>query len=239
MARLLIVQDPDSLRLLLQPGSDFPPHQVALVVVDNETCEHDARQSGGPRTGALSDCAVYRHVARQDVTEWVPARVAITGDGRRYLREDVVCFNICAAAAQRTPEAAVRGGTNTERATETILRASGVELNLLSHRIHRRGREVHVGPTEYRLLHVLLQSPDRVFTRAQLLAAVWGRQSSIDERTVDVHIGRLRKALKQPREGDPIRTVRGIGYAFDAGGLPCPTTHEALLLDEQRGAKSC
>ena len=79
----------------------------------------------------------------------------------------------------------------------------------------RGGRELHLGPTEFRLLEFLMQSPGRVFSREQLLDGVWGRDVYIDERTVDVHVGRLRKALNRGRESDPIRTVRGSGYSFD------------------------
>ena len=79
----------------------------------------------------------------------------------------------------------------------------------------RAHREVHLGPTEFRLLEFLMQSPGRVFSREQLLDGVWGRDVYIDERTVDVHVGRLRRALKRGRDPDPIRTVRGGGYSFD------------------------
>jgi two-component system phosphate regulon response regulator PhoB len=76
-------------------------------------------------------------------------------------------------------------------------------------------KPVHMGPTEFRLLDHLMGKPGRVFSRAQLLDSVWGLSAEIDERTVDVHIGRLRKALSKEAEKDPIRTVRGAGYAFD------------------------
>ena len=77
------------------------------------------------------------------------------------------------------------------------------------------GRPIDLGPTEYRLLEFFLEHPGRVFSREQLLDSVWGRDIYIDERTVDVHIGRLRKLLNPGREQDPIRTVRGAGYALD------------------------
>jgi len=95
------------------------------------------------------------------------------------------------------------------------LAAGDLDLDRETHRVRRGNREVHLGPTEFRLLEYLLEKPGRVFTRAQLLDAVWGRAAEIDERTVDVHVGRLRKALSRGRERDPIRTVRGTGYAFD------------------------
>jgi two-component system phosphate regulon response regulator PhoB len=74
---------------------------------------------------------------------------------------------------------------------------------------------VHLGPTEYRLLEYLMRHPGRVYSREQLLDGVWGNDVYVDERTVDVHVGRLRKAINRGRNPDPIRTVRGAGYAFD------------------------
>lgn len=95
------------------------------------------------------------------------------------------------------------------------LAAGDIELDRETHRVSRAGRDIHLGPTEFRLLDYLLEKPGRVFTRAQLLDAVWGMSAEIDERTVDVHVGRLRKVLSRGRERDPIRTVRGAGYSFD------------------------
>jgi two-component system, OmpR family, phosphate regulon response regulator PhoB len=97
------------------------------------------------------------------------------------------------------------------------LAAGDLELDRETRRVHRAGRELHLGPTEFRLLEFLMEKPGRVFSRDQLLDAVWGMSAEIDERTVDVHVGRLRKALSRgrEREHDPIRTVRGAGYSFD------------------------
>ncbi|HRF07488.1 MAG TPA: phosphate regulon transcriptional regulator PhoB [Xanthobacteraceae bacterium] len=95
------------------------------------------------------------------------------------------------------------------------LKSGDIELDRERKRVHRGEREVHLGPTEFRLLEFLMTSPGRVFTREQLLNAVWGRDVYIDERTVDVHIGRLRKTLTRGKEADPIRTVRGSGYSFN------------------------
>jgi two-component system phosphate regulon response regulator PhoB len=96
-----------------------------------------------------------------------------------------------------------------------LLVAGDIELDRETHRIRRAGKELHLGPTEFRLLEFLMQSPGRVFTREQLLDGVWGHDVYIDERTVDVHVGRLRKAINRARQPDPIRTVRGSGYSFD------------------------
>jgi two-component system phosphate regulon response regulator PhoB len=90
-----------------------------------------------------------------------------------------------------------------------------LELDRENHRVRRSGRDIHLGPTEFRLLDHLLSKPGRIFTRAQLLDSVWGLSADIDERTVDVHIGRLRRALSRGSEKDPIRTVRGAGYGLD------------------------
>ncbi|MDB5382121.1 MAG: phosphate regulon transcriptional regulatory protein PhoB [Rhodospirillales bacterium] len=87
-----------------------------------------------------------------------------------------------------------------------------------AHRVVRNGRSLHLGPTEYRLLEFFLQHPGRVFTREQVLDAVWGRDIHVEPRTVDVHIRRLRKAINAPGEADLIRTVRAAGYALDVEG---------------------
>ena len=90
-----------------------------------------------------------------------------------------------------------------------------IQLDRETRRVRRGERDVHLGPTEFRLLEHLLEKPGRVFSRAQLLDALWDSTADIDERTVDVHVGRLRKAIARGRERDPIRTVRGSGYSFD------------------------
>ncbi|MCB1464987.1 MAG: phosphate regulon transcriptional regulator PhoB [Nitratireductor sp.] len=96
-----------------------------------------------------------------------------------------------------------------------ILKAGDIELDREAHRAYRSGRELKLGPTEFRLLEFFMRTPGRVYSREQLLDGVWGRDIYVDERTVDVHVGRLRKAINRGRERDPIRTVRGAGYALD------------------------
>ncbi|UDL94299.1 MULTISPECIES: phosphate regulon transcriptional regulator PhoB [Lichenihabitans] len=95
------------------------------------------------------------------------------------------------------------------------LMAGDLDLDRETRRVRRAGRDVHLGPTEFRLLEYLMERPGRVFSRSQLLDGVWGMSVEIDERTVDVHVGRLRKSLSRGRERDPLRTVRGAGYSFD------------------------
>jgi two-component system, OmpR family, phosphate regulon response regulator PhoB len=96
-----------------------------------------------------------------------------------------------------------------------VLTVGEVTLDRSAHRVTRRDREVSLGPTEYRLLEVLMESAGRVLSRTQLIDRVWGTTAAIDERTIDVHIGRLRKALIRGNQEDPIRTVRGTGYVID------------------------
>lgn len=95
------------------------------------------------------------------------------------------------------------------------LEFADLAMDLAAHRVQRNGRGVHLGPTEFRLLEFFMQNPTRVFTREELLNAVWGRDIHVEPRTVDVHIRRLRKAINAPGETDIIRTVRAAGYALD------------------------
>lgn len=101
-----------------------------------------------------------------------------------------------------------------ESVAEELLRGE-ITLDRGKKRVSRGLREVQLSPTEFRLLEYLMQSPGRVYSRAQLLDRVWNSDAEVDERTVDVHVGRLRKNLSRGKEHDPIRTVRGSGYAFD------------------------
>jgi two-component system, OmpR family, phosphate regulon response regulator PhoB len=97
-----------------------------------------------------------------------------------------------------------------------VLRILDLALDVSAHRVTRDGAAVHLGPTEYRLLRFLLERPGRVFSREQLLDAVWGRDAEVELRTVDVHVRRLRKALNDGGRKDLIRTVRSAGYALDS-----------------------
>ena len=118
-----------------------------------------------------------------------------------------------------TPELIARVHATLRRinpeASATLLKVGEIELDRERHRAFRKGRELRLGPTEFRLLDHFMSAPGRVFSREQLLDAVWGETVYVDERTVDVHIGRLRKAINVGRASDPIRTVRGAGYALE------------------------
>ena len=100
--------------------------------------------------------------------------------------------------------------------SQECLSYADIEMDLATWRVRRGGRKVHLGPTEFRLLRHFLETPRRVFSRAQLLDAVWGPDIAVEPRTVDVHIRRLRKALNGAGEADLIRTVRSAGYALES-----------------------
>lgn len=99
-------------------------------------------------------------------------------------------------------------------AAGAVLEVGDIRLDGETHRVARAGRPLALGPTEFRLLATLMEKPGRVFSREQLLDRVWGRDIYVETRTVDVHIGRLRKALCWHGGDDPLRTVRGAGYAL-------------------------
>jgi two-component system phosphate regulon response regulator PhoB len=117
-----------------------------------------------------------------------------------------------------TPELLARIKAMLRRANPSVLshvlKVGEIVLDRQQHRVYRKEREIKLGPTEFRLLEYFMMAPGRVFSRTQLLDGIWGRDIYVDDRTVDVHIGRLRKAINTGREVDPIRTVRGAGYAF-------------------------
>jgi len=101
---------------------------------------------------------------------------------------------------------------------EDTVQAGDVTMDRVAHKVVRGGQDIHLGPTEFSLLDYFMQHPGRVFSREQLLDAVWGSDVYVETRTVDVHIGRLRKALNKVGGNDPIRTVRSAGYALNPEG---------------------
>jgi two-component system phosphate regulon response regulator PhoB len=96
----------------------------------------------------------------------------------------------------------------------SVLKVGDIVLDRETHRVYRSNSEIKLGPTEFRLLEFMMRNPGRVFSRGQLLDNVWGEAIYVDERTVDVHVGRLRKAVNDGHAQDVIRTIRGAGYAI-------------------------
>jgi len=224
-ARILIVEDEEPLTLLLRYNLESEGYGVEAVARGDEA-ETRLRESVPDLVildwmlPGLSGIELCRRLRTRPETERLPV-IMLTARGEETERvrglangaDDYVVkpFSV--------PELLARVRALLRRAkpehVATLLRAGDIELDRETHRVHRSGREVHLGPTEFRLLEFLMQSPGRVFSREQLLDGVWGQDVYIDERTVDVHVGRLRKAINRGRQSDPIRTVRGAGYSFN------------------------
>lgn len=100
--------------------------------------------------------------------------------------------------------------------TTNVLEFGDLKMDLTSHKVSRAEHDIHLGPKEFKLLQTLMERPTKVFTRETLLDQAWGKDIYVEDRTVDVHIGRLRKALNKDAQKDLIRTVRGVGYSLDA-----------------------
>jgi len=105
-------------------------------------------------------------------------------------------------------------------ASDEVVEIDGLRLEPVNHRVTAGNREIELGPTEYRLLHFMMTHTERVYSRSQLLDRVWGDHVFVEERTVDVHIRRLRKALQPAGKDEWIQTVRGTGYRFSALAVP-------------------
>jgi len=223
--RILIVEDEEPLALLLRYNLEAAGYIVECAARGDEA-ELKLRENAPDLVvldwmlPGVSGIEVCRRLRAQPATAQLPV-VMLTARGEESERvrglstgaDDYVVkpFSV--------PELLARIGALLRRAkperVAAILSAGDIEIDRERRRIFRGGREIELGPTEFRLLEYLMESPGRVFSREQLLDGVWGRDVYIDERTVDVHVGRLRKALSATREPDPIRTVRGSGYAFD------------------------
>ena len=156
------------------------------------------------RLTELGLCVVYHTTVADDLAANVAAfRVAID-------RADLV---VCTGGLGPTADDLTRPAL-----AEETLNYAGIALDPARRKVTRQGRPVHLGPTDFQLLLTLMERPGRVFSRSQLLDRVWGHEVHVEDRTVDVHIRRLRKALNAHGGRDLIRTVRGAGYAIDEQG---------------------
>jgi len=219
---VLVVEDEDSLCTLLRYNLEKEGYRVgvcadgeeALVTIDEglpdlivldwmlpsvsgiEICRR-LRQRGGTR-----NVPIIMLTARAEESDRIRGLDTGADD---YLVKPFSMSELCARV--RAVLRRIRPGLAEDRA-----RAGDIVIDRVAHRVKRAGQEVHLGPTEFRLLDYFIQHPGRVFSREQLLNAVWGSDVYVETRTVDVHIGRLRRALGTC---DPIRTVRSAGYALD------------------------
>ncbi len=224
-ARILIVEDEEPLTLLLRYNLESEGYGVESVGRGDEA-ETRLRESVPDLVildwmlPGLSGIELCRRLRSRTETQRLPViMLTARGEETERVRGLATGADDYVVKPFSVPELLARVRALLRRAkpehVATLLRAGDIALDRETHRVHRSGREVHLGPTEFRLLEFLMQSPGRVFSREQLLDGVWGQDVYIDERTVDVHVGRLRKAINRGRQSDPIRTVRGAGYAFD------------------------
>lgn len=225
MARVLIVEDEEPISLILRYNLESEGYEVESCARGDEA---DTRlKESAPdllildwMLPGLSGIELCRRLRTRPETERLPI-IMLTARGEETERirglstgaDDYVVKPFSMPELMARVRAMLR--RTRPELVSTLLKAGDIELDRETHRVRRANREIHLGPTEFRLLEFLMQSPGRVFSREQLLDGVWGRDVYVDERTVDVHVGRLRKAINRGRDKDPIRTVRGSGYAFD------------------------
>ncbi|MBX9758750.1 MAG: phosphate regulon transcriptional regulator PhoB [Beijerinckiaceae bacterium] len=223
--RILVAEDEDALALLLTYNLEAEGYNVERAARGDEAELRIAE--GGldlvvldwmlPGVSGLEIC---RRLRAREATRSLPViMLTARGEEQERVRGLAIGADDYVVKPFSTPELMARVKALLRRASpervSSKLAVGDVELDRETRRVVRGAREVHLGPTEFRLLEHLMQKPGRVRTRAQLLDAVWGSSAEIDERTVDVHVGRLRKALVEGAEADPLRTVRGSGYSFD------------------------
>ena len=224
-ARILIIEDEEPLTLLLRYNLEAEGYEVETVARGDEG---DLRLKEQPPDLAvidwmlpgLSGIELIRRLRTRPESQKLPViMLTARGEEGERVRGLATGADDYIVKPFSVPELLARIRALLRRAkpehVAEVLVAGDIELDREKKRVSRSGREVPLGPTEFRLLEFLMQSPGRVFTREQLLNGVWGRDVYIDERTVDVHVGRLRKGLNRGRVPDPIRTVRGAGYAFN------------------------
>lgn len=223
--RVMIVEDEDALSLLLRYNLEAEGYGVE-VVARGDDAETRLKETTPDlllldwMLPGISGIELCRRLRARDVTRALPIiMLTARGEEQERVRGLATGADDYVVKPFSVPELIARVRAILRRSRPetiaTLLRTGDIELDRETHRVRRAGRELRLGPTEFRLLEFLMKSPGRVFSREQLLDGVWGRDVYVDERTVDVHIGRLRKAVNRGRAKDPIRTVRGSGYAFD------------------------
>jgi two-component system phosphate regulon response regulator PhoB len=224
-ARVLIVEDEEPLTMLLRYNLEAAGYVVDSAARGDEA-ELKLRESTPDlivldwMLPGLSGIELCRRLRSHSATAQLPI-IMLTARGEETDRvrglatgaDDYIVKPFSVPELLARVSALLRR-TKPER-VNAILKAGDISLDRERRRVLRDEKEIELGPTEFRLLEYLMQSPGRVYSREQLLDGVWGRDIYIDERTVDVHVGRLRKSLSETGEADPIRTVRGSGYSFD------------------------
>lgn len=222
--RIMVVEDDEPLCVLLRYNLEAEGYQVEVISRGDEA---ELRlQENVPdllvldwMVPAVSGIELCRRLRMRAETERLPI-IMLTARGEEgdRVRGLATGADDYLVKPFSTPEFIARIRALLRRAKpevlSTVLTVGGIILDREAHRTYRDGVELTLGPTEFRLLEFFMQHPGRVFSRAQLLDNVWGETIYIDERTVDVHIGRLRKAINKGDQPDIIRTIRGSGYSI-------------------------
>jgi len=223
--RIAIVEDEEALSVLLRYNLEAEGYQVDTILRGDEA-EIALRESVPDllildwMLPGVSGIELCRRLRQRSETERLPIiMLTARGEESERVRGLSTGADDYVVKPFSTPELLARVRAMLRRirpeTVASILKVGDIELDRESHRVHRAGREIRLGPTEFRLLEFLMQSPGRVFSRSQLLDGVWGQDIYVDDRTVDVHVGRLRKAINPGRMRDMIRTVRGAGYSLE------------------------
>ena len=224
-AKILIVEDEDALVTLLTYNLEAAGHEVAAVKSGDEALLAIKEEQPDLvildwMLPSLSGIEICRQIRAGSATRDLPV-IMLTARGEEADRlrglatgaDDYIVKPFSVAEVLARVKALLR--RSSPEKTSNVLERAGIVIDRQAHRVTRGPRDLNLGPTEFRLLEVFMQSAGRVLSRAQLLDHVWGRSAEVDERTVDVHVGRLRKSIVRGSEPDPIRTVRGAGYVFD------------------------
>ena len=222
---ILVVEDEEALSILLEYNlqrEGFAPKIVpdgddAMLVIEEEVPDLVLLDWMLPGLSGIEICRRIR--ARTETANLPVIMMTARGEETDRIRGLDTGADDYLTKPFSIPELMARIRALLRRARPTIAADvatfGDLTLDRETRRVHRGAREVQLGPTEFRLLECLMQRPGRVYGRDQLLDLVWGRDVHVEDRTVDVHIGRLRKALNEPGQPDPIRTVRAAGYALD------------------------
>ncbi|HKQ94503.1 MAG TPA: phosphate regulon transcriptional regulator PhoB [Aestuariivirgaceae bacterium] len=224
-ASILIVEDEEPLQILLKYNLEAEGYRVFAAAAGEDVPMMIADEHPNliildwmlPGISGIELCRLLR--AKPETRDIPIVMLTARGEEAERVRGLATGADDYVVKPFSVPELLARIRTILRRvdpeAVAEVLALGDLSLDRRTRRVTRGSRDINLSPTEFRLLEHLMQSPGRVYTRSQLLDAVWGREIYIDERTVDVHVGRLRKSLTRGREADPIRTVRSMGYAFD------------------------
>ena len=223
--RILIVEDEDALGLLLR--YNLEAEGFAVEVIDRGDAADTRLKETVPdlvlldwMLPGLSGIELCRRLRARPETARLPIiMLTARGEESERIRGLTTGADDYLVKPFSVPELIARVRAMLRRAAPeriaSLLSAGDIVLDRETRRVRRAGADVHLGPTEFRLLEFLMSHPGRVFSRESLLNGVWGQDAFIDDRTVDVHVGRLRRELNAGARKDPIRTVRGSGYSFD------------------------